>query len=75
MYKDDKILDEYPRAFWEDAIRQWVRDEKARYCIIRNFLDDVPYEEIAAEINVTYSTVFRKIKKYHKILFEHINDT
>ena len=72
MYKDDKILDKYPRAFWEDAIRQWVRDEKARYCIVRNFLDDVPYEKIAAELNVTRATVYNKIAKYAPILFDHI---
>lgn len=72
MYKDNKRLDEYPRAFWEDAIRQWVRDEKARYCLIRNFLDDVPYEDVAAELNVTRATVYNKISKYAPVLFEHV---
>lgn len=72
MYKDDKILENYPRSFWEDAIRQWVRDEKARYCLVRNFLDGVPYEQIAEEINVTRATVYNKISKYAPILFEQI---
>ena len=72
MYKDDKRLYKYPRAFWEDAIRQWVRDEKARYCIVRNFLDDIPYEDIAAELNVTRATVYNKISKYAPVLFEHV---
>lgn len=73
MYKNEKILKDYPRAFWEDAIRQWVRCEKARYCLVRNFLDDVPYEQIAAELNVTRATVYNKISKYAPILFDHIN--
>lgn len=73
MYKDDEKLDKYPREFWEDAIRQWVRDEKARYCLVRSFLDDVPYEDIATELNVTRATVYNKISKYAPILFDHIN--
>ena len=73
MYKDNSILYEYPRSVWEDAIRQWVRDEQARYCIVRNFLDNIPYEQIAEELNISYGTVSNKIKKYAKILFEHVN--
>lgn len=72
MYKNDEKLVKYPRAFWENAIRQWVKDEQARYCIVRNFLDNVPYETIAEELNVTRATVYNKISKYAPILFDHI---
>lgn len=72
MYKENEKLYNYPRAFWEDAIRQWVRDEQARYCIMRNFLDNIPYEQIAEELNISYGTVSNKIKKHAKILFERV---
>lgn len=73
MYKDDKKLYDYPRSFWEDAIRQWVRDEQARYCLLRNFLDNIPYEQIAEELNISRATVYNKVAKYSPILFEHIS--
>lgn len=73
MYKDDGRLDKYPRSFWENAINEWVRDEQARYSIVRNFLDDVPYEKIAEELGISRGTVFNKITKYAEILFDHID--
>ncbi len=73
MYKDDEKLEKYPRAFWEDAIRQWVKDEQARYAITRNFLDRAPYELIAEELDVSRGTVYNKISKYSEILFAHVN--
>lgn len=72
MYKEDERLDKYPREFWEGAIRQWIRDEEARYCLMRSFLDNAPYERIAAELNISRSKVFKKVDKYAPILFEHI---
>lgn len=69
---DDKIY-KHPRSFWEKAINEWVNDEQARYSIIRNFLDNVPYERIAEELDISRGTVFNKITKYSKILFEHID--
>lgn len=73
MYKDDDKLDKYPRSFWENAINEWVRDEQARYSIARNFLDGIPYEKIAEELDVSRGTVFNKITKYAEILFSHID--
>ena len=73
MYKDDDKLDKYPRSFWENAINEWVRDEQARYSITRNFLDGIPYEKIAEELDVSRNTIFNKISKYSEILFSHID--
>lgn len=72
MNKYEDILDEYPREFWEEQIKQWIRDEKARYAITRNFLDGVPYEQIAAELNLSRTTVYKKINEYAEKMFEHI---
>lgn len=72
MHKNNELLDEHPREFWEKQIFQWVRDEKARYAITRNLLDGVPYEDIATELNISRTTVYKKVSEYSKILFKHI---
>ena len=72
MYKEDERLFKYPREYWEELIRQWIRDEKARYCLTRNFLDGVPYEQIASELNIVTGTVYNKMSKYAPILFDHV---
>ena len=74
MRENDEILEKQPREFWINAIAQWVKDEKARYCLVRNFLDRIPYETIAEELNISRSTVYRKISKYKKNLFNNINE-
>lgn len=70
--KNDERLFKKPREFWINAVSKWVKNEKARYCIIRNFCDYIPYETIAEELNISTSTVYRLIKKYGDILFENV---
>ena len=72
MKKYEDILDKYPREFWEEQIQRWIRDEQARYAITRSFLDGVPYERIAGELNLSRTTVYNKITEYSKKLFKHI---
>lgn len=72
MRKSSDVLDKYPRSFWEDAIKEWVKDEQARYALVRNFLDGIPYETIAEELDISRGTVYNKISKYGEILFDHI---
>jgi DNA invertase Pin-like site-specific DNA recombinase len=74
MRENNEILEKQPREFWINAIAQWVNDEKARYCLVRNFLDKIPYNKIAEELNISDSTVYRKIRKYKKKLFNHIKE-
>lgn len=74
MRKNNNTIEDYPREFWINAIAQWIKDEKARYCLVRNYLDRIPYETIAEELNISRSTVYRKISKYEKILFNNINE-
>lgn len=71
MYRDESKLDKHPREYWETVIEQWVHDEVARKAIIRNFLDFVPYEQIAEELGISRATVFNKIRKYSAKLFRH----
>lgn len=73
MYRDESKLDEHPREYWEKAIEQWVHDEIARKAIVRNFLDFIPYEQIAEELNVSRATIYNKIKKNAAKLFKHCN--
>ncbi len=71
MYRDEDILDKHPREYWENAIYQWVRDDIGRKVLIRSFLDYVPYEQIAEELNISRATVFNKVKKYSAKLFDN----
>ena len=73
MYRDEDRLDRHPREFWEWAIGQYVFDEVARYSITRNFLDGVPYEKIAEELNVSRATVYLKVRKYTPKLFKKVD--
>ena len=74
MKRNKDKIEKHPREFWINAIAQWVNDEKARYCLVRRYLDGITCFDIGEELNISESTVNRKIKKYEKILFEHIND-
>ena len=71
MYRNEARLDKHPREYWENSINQWVHDEIARKAIARNFLDFVPYEQIAEELGVSRATVYNKIKKYSAKLFKN----
>lgn len=71
MYRDEDILDKHPREYWENAIYQWVHDDIGRKVLIRSFLDFVPYEKIAEELNISRATVFNKIRKYSAKLFDN----
>lgn len=73
MYRDEDRLDRHPREFWEWAISQYVHNEVARYAISRNFLDDIPYEKIAEELEVSRTTVYSKIRKYAPKLFKNVD--
>ena len=73
MYRKEALLDLYPREYWEHMLVQWVHDEIARKSIARNFLDGIPYEQIAEELDVSRATVFNKIKKYAPKLFKHVD--
>jgi DNA invertase Pin-like site-specific DNA recombinase len=72
MSKYEDILDEHPREFWEEQIKRWIFDEQARYALIRSLLDGVPYERIAEELNLSRTTVYKKITEYSEKLFKHI---
>ena len=65
------IIDDKPRDEWERIIRQWIHDEQGRYIITRAYLDGIPYERIAEELNVSRGTVFNKVKKFEAQLFKH----
>lgn len=64
-------IDKKPRDEWERLILQWIHDEQGRYIITRAYLDDIPYEKIAEELNISRGTVFKKVKKGEAQLFKH----
>ena len=64
-------IDDKPREEWERLIRQWIHDEQGRYIITRAYLDYIPYERIAEELDISRATVFNKFKKCSDRLFSH----
>ena len=72
MKKYEDILDKYPREFWEEQIQRWIRDEQARYALKRSLLDGITYERIAEELNLSRTTVYKKITEHSEKLFKHI---
>jgi DNA invertase Pin-like site-specific DNA recombinase len=70
-HRDEKILMDFPREFWEEQIERWVHDEQARYSIRRNFLDYVSYEAIAEELGISRNTVYKKVAVWSENLFKH----
>lgn len=70
-FMDKSIFDNKARDEWEWLINQWVLDEVAKKMLIRHFLDGIPYERIAEELDVSRATVYNKIKKYSAKLFKH----
>ena len=71
VYRDETKLDKHPREYWEEAINRWIYDDIARKAISRNFLDGVPYEVIAEELDVSRDTIYNKIRKYSPKLFKN----
>ena len=68
---DRDIIDNKPREEWEFLIHQWVKNEMARQMLIRHLLDGITYERVAEELDVSRATVYNKIKKYSKKVFDH----
>lgn len=67
----NNIIDDHPREYWENLIDQWVYDWQARIMLKRHYLDGITYEALAEELDVSRTTVYNKIVKYSKKIFEH----
>lgn len=69
MKLDD--MDNYEIA---DAIDRYVRGERARKILKRRILDEICYEPLAEEFDISVSQLKRILSKSQEQLFRHINN-
>lgn len=63
-------MDNYEVA---DAIDQYVRGERARKILKRRLLDEICYEPLAEEFDISVSQLKRILSKAQEQLFKHLN--
>jgi DNA-directed RNA polymerase specialized sigma subunit len=68
MMLDD--MDNYEIA---DAIDRYVRGERARKILKRRLLDEICYEPLAEEFDISVSQLKRILSKSQEQLFKHLN--
>lgn len=69
MNIEDSNFDRYE---WENLIDRWIFDEKDRTILKRKFLDNIPIEKIAEEIEMSVIQTKRRFKRAKIQLFKHI---
>lgn len=62
-------MDNYQIA---DAIDRYVRGEKARTILKRRLLDEICYEPLAEEFDISVSQIKRILAKAQEQLYKHI---
>lgn len=67
------ILDDYPREYLEHQIDEWIRDWQARIMLKRHFLDGITYEDLSGELDVSRTTVYKKINLNLEKLCKHLH--
>ena len=63
---------DYSRTEMEEAIDEWILNEKHRQILKRRLLDGVCYEPLAYEFDMSVSQIKRIVYKTQEILFRHI---
>jgi AraC-like DNA-binding protein len=62
----------FSRREWEEAIDQYIFDEKHREILKRNLLDGIKYEKLAEEFGCSRDKIARLVPKLSAKLFKHI---
>jgi predicted DNA-binding protein YlxM (UPF0122 family) len=60
------------RAEWLALIDEWIHSELDRKLVARAYLDDVSFERIAEENQISVSDCIKRVKKARAQLFSHI---
>lgn len=71
MYKGPVNINDTPRDEWERRMFQWVHSVLGRQILIKWLLDGLSYEQIAEDLNISRSTVYKNAKEWSKQLFSH----
>lgn len=65
-------LDDISRSEIEQAIDEWILNERDRGILKRRLLDGVCYEPLAEEFDLSVATVKRIIYKTQEKLYKHL---
>lgn len=57
---------------WERLIDLWIFDERARKMLKRHLLDNIKFEPLAEEFQLSVVHTKTIVGRYQKILFKHI---
>ena len=61
-----------PRSQIEHLIHEWIHDQKARSLVSRRLLDNITYEKLAEEFDLSVTQVKTICKKAQIKMIEHI---
>lgn len=63
---------EYDNEQIKDLIMKYIHDKTDRRILYLRFVDGDTLEEIAAKVNLNYTTVWRHVHDNEKELFSHV---
>lgn len=68
-----QILKQYSNTQIEETINKWIHGECNRKILKMSFIDHKSHEQIAEALEISTTTVYRKIKDMKKMVFSHLN--
>lgn len=63
---------EHGRQEYEYVIDEWVLNERDRIALKRKYLDGIPYEAIAEELDISRKTVQNIVRRWRNTIERHL---
>ena len=63
---------EHRRQEYECVIDEWVLNERDRIALKRKYLDGIPYEAIAEELDISRKTVQNIARRWRNTIERHL---
>lgn len=70
----DSILENMSSSQIEQIMFQWVHDERNRKIMVRRIRDNITYESLGEEFDLTPQRIFSIIDKEKSKLYKHVDD-
>lgn len=65
-------MNEYSRSEIENTINEWILNEKYRGIMRRRLIDNITYERLAEEFEMSTSQIKRIVYKCEEKIFKHL---
>ena len=65
-------MNEYSRSEIENTINEWILNEKHRGIMRRRLIDNITYERLAEEFEMSTSQIKRIVYKCEEKIFKHL---